>query len=159
MPNRRRTRPGRRRSALGGILLFALPVGGALAYALGLLPDSVQLALIPELASRALAVAELADPTAPPPQPEPRLELESERTWVRAGQGFALLRLRNEGDAAAEAPEGRVRCRALDAERRELGHWQAGDLGLLTPGEEITLRAGIPLRSGELRSMDCRLVD
>jgi hypothetical protein len=159
MPKKRRARPRKSRSLLGGVLLFSLPVAAACAYALGLLPDSVQLMLIPELAPSAPELSARADAAAEPARPEPRLELESERTWVRSGQGFALLRLRNEGDVAAEAPEGRVRCTALDAQRRELGRWQAGDLGLLTPGEEITLRIGIPLRSGQLRSMDCRLVE
>lgn len=153
--NRRPARARGRRGVIRWTLLIAVATLGAWTYGLELPPVVWP---IQQLRDVALGSSDGSEPTASAPR-EPRLELESERTWVRAGHGFALLHLRNEGDAALEASEGMVRCTALDARRAELGRWQAGDLGLLTPGEEITLRVGIPLRKGQLRSMDCRLAE
>ena len=137
------------------ILFLTLSALGTGAYALDLCPEAGQVRQVRDLALRSAGVRRLT----PRPQHEPRLELESERTWARAGYGYALLRVRNRGNVALEASAGRVRCTAFDAQQRTIGSWHAGDLGSIAPGQEIRVGIGIPLRKGRLESMDCRLVE
>jgi hypothetical protein len=140
------------RALLLFLLLFAVVAG---AYTLGLLPETGR---IEQLRAHALRLSHGSD-LLPGAQREPGLTLDSELTWVRGSYGYAKLRFRNEGTVPIQASAGRVRCTALDTQRRTIGSWQTGDLGSLDPGEEITLGIGIPLRQGRLQSMDCRVIE